>query len=50
MKKTTAENFYEAIKQGVEPRSTRTKDIDAAIKLSDKAGKAFDGINLKYKG
>jgi hypothetical protein len=42
-------SYYSAIKQGVEPRSTRTKDIDAAIKLSDKAGKAFDGINLKYK-
>jgi hypothetical protein len=43
-------SYYSAVKQGMEPRSTRQKDIDAAVSLSDKAGKAFDGINLTYKG
>jgi hypothetical protein len=41
--------YRSAVNQGIEPRSTKTKDIMAAIKLSDNAGKAFDGINLKYK-
>jgi len=43
-------SYYSAVKQGIEPRSTRQKDIDAAVSLSDKAGKAFDGIKLAYKG
>lgn len=41
--------YKEAVKNGIEPRSTQMKDIVAAEKLSDKAGKAFDGINLKFK-
>jgi hypothetical protein len=41
--------YYSAVKQGMEPRSTRMKDINAAVRLSDKAGKAFDGTNLTYK-
>lgn len=41
--------YQAAIKNGVEPRSTQMKDIVAAEKLSDKAGRAFDGIKLKFK-
>jgi hypothetical protein len=43
------DSYYSAIKQGIEPRSTRQKDIDAAVKLSNEGGKAFDGINLTFK-
>ena len=42
-------NYYSALKQGIEPRSTRQHDIDAAVRISNEGGKAFDGINLKYK-
>lgn len=43
------QSYWDATRQGMEPRSTRQKDIDAAVKLSNDAGKAFDGINLTYK-
>ncbi len=43
------DSYWSAVKQGIEPRSTRQKDIDAAVKISNEGGKAFDGINLKYK-
>ena len=43
------DSYYSAIKQGIEPRSTRQKDIDTAVKLSNESGKAFDGINLTFK-
>ena len=43
------DSYWSAVKQGIEPRSTRQKDIDAAVKLSNEGGKAFDGINLTYK-
>jgi hypothetical protein len=39
------QSYWAATKQGIEPRSTRKKDIDAAVKLSNEAGKAFDGIS-----
>lgn len=42
-------SYYDAVRQGVEPRSTRQPDIDAAMKISEEGGKAFDGINLTYK-
>jgi hypothetical protein len=38
------QSYYDATRQGIEPRSTKSKDIDAAVKLSNEAGKAFDGI------
>ena len=43
------DSYYSAVKQGIEPRSTRQPDIDAAVRLSSEAGKAFDGINLTFK-
>jgi len=43
-------SYYDAVRQGIEPRSTRQPDIDAAVKLSNEAGKAFDGTKLTYKG
>jgi len=43
------DSYYDAVRQGIEPRSTRQPDIDAAVQLSNEAGKAFDGINLNYK-
>ena len=43
------DSYYSAVKQGIEPRSTRQPDIDAAVKLSNEAGKAFDGTTLTFK-
>ena len=43
------DSYYSAVKQGIEPRSTRQHDIDAAVRLSNESGKAFDGINLTFK-
>ena len=42
-------SYYDATRQGIEPRSTRQPDIDAAVKLSNEAGKAFDGTKLTFK-
>jgi hypothetical protein len=43
------QSYYDATRQGIEPRSTKSKDIDAAVKLSNEAGKAFDGIQMTFK-
>lgn len=43
------QSYYDATRQGIEPRSTKSKDIDAAVKLSNEAGKAFDGIAMTFK-
>lgn len=43
------ESYYSAVRQGIEPISTKKKDIDAAVKLSNEAGKAFDGNTLSFK-
>ena len=42
-------DYWAATKQGIEPRSTKQKDIDAAIQLSNEGGKAFDGISMTFK-
>jgi hypothetical protein len=39
-------SYYDAIRQGVEPISTKTKDIDAAVRLSNDTGVAFNGNAL----
>jgi hypothetical protein len=36
-------NYYDALRQGIEPVSTKQKDIDAAVRLSNDSGSAFDG-------
>lgn len=41
--------YYSAVRQGIEPRSTRQPDIDAAVRISNEAGKAFDGTSLTLK-
>ena len=43
------DSYYSAVRQGVEPISTKQKDIDAAMMLSNEAGKAFDGNTLMFK-
>lgn len=43
------DSYYSAIRQGIEPRSTRQPDIDAAVRISNEAGKAFDGTSLTLK-
>lgn len=43
------ESYWAATKQGIEPISTRKKDIDAAVKLSNEAGAAFNGAKLNFK-
>ena len=43
------DSYFSAVKEGIEPRSTRQPDIDAAVKLSNEAGKAFDGTTLTFK-
>jgi hypothetical protein len=35
--------YRAARKQGIQPDSTRTKDINKAVELSNKHGKAYDG-------
>jgi hypothetical protein len=42
-------DYWSATKQGIEPRSTKQVDIDAAVKLSNEGGKAFDGISMTFK-
>ena len=39
-------SYYDAIRQGVEPISTKQKDIDAAVRLSNDTGVAFDGNKI----
>ena len=39
-------SYYDATRQGIEPISTKQKDIDAAVKFSNETGKAFDGNKL----
>lgn len=36
-------SYYDALRQGIEPVSTKQKDIDAAVRLSNDTGVAFDG-------
>ena len=36
-------SYYDALRQGIEPVSTKQKDIDAAVRLSNDSGSAFDG-------
>lgn len=42
-------SYYDAIRQGIEPVSTKQKDIDAAVAASNTAGKAFDGNTMGFK-
>jgi hypothetical protein len=42
-------SYYDAVRQGIEPSSTKQKDIDAAVKLSHDAGKAFDSTTMTFK-
>lgn len=39
-------SYYDALRQGIEPVSTRQKDIDAAVRLSNATGTAFDGNSI----
>jgi len=39
-------SYYDALRQGIEPVSTKTKDIQAAVRLSNDTGVAFDGNAL----
>jgi hypothetical protein len=39
-------SYYSAIRQGVEPISTKQKDIDAALNFSNDTGVAFDGNKI----
>jgi len=39
-------SYYSAIRQGIEPVSTKQKDIDAAVRLSNDTGVAFNGNNI----
>jgi hypothetical protein len=34
------------VRQGIEPVSTKKKDIDAAVRLSNDMGVAFDGNKI----
>jgi hypothetical protein len=42
-------SYWSALKQGVEPVSTKQKDIDAAMKISNDVGKAFDGNTMGFR-
>jgi len=39
-------SYYDALRQGVEPVSTKTKDIEAAVRLSNDTGVAFNANAL----
>jgi hypothetical protein len=39
-------SYYSAVRQGIEPISTKQKDIDAAVRLSNDMGTAFDGNKI----
>jgi len=39
-------SYYDAVRQGIEPISTKQKDIDAAVRFSNESGKAFDANKL----
>lgn len=39
-------SYFDAVRQGIEPISTKKKDIDAAVRVSNEAGKAFDANKL----
>jgi hypothetical protein len=39
-------SYYDALRQGIEPVSTKTKDIQAAVRLSNDTGVAFNGNNI----
>ena len=39
-------SYYDALRQGIEPISTKQKDIDAAVRLSNDIGVAFDGNKI----
>lgn len=39
-------SYYDAVRQGIEPVSTKQKDIDAAVRLSNDMGTAFDGNKI----
>ena len=39
-------SYYSAVRQGIEPVSTKTKDINAAVRLSNDTGVAFNGNNI----
>ena len=43
------QSYYDALKQGIEPVSTKKKDIDAAVKASNEVGRAFDGNTMGFK-
>ena len=42
-------SYWSALRQGVEPVSTQQKDIDAAMKISNDVGKAFDGNTMGFR-
>ncbi len=42
--------YKDARAQGVQPATTKTKDIRAALDMSDRAGCAYDASNGSYKG
>jgi hypothetical protein len=39
-------SYYDALRQGIEPVSTKSKDIDAAVRLSNDTGVAFNGNEI----
>ena len=39
-------SYFDATRQGIEPISTKTKDIQAAVRLSNDTGVAFNGNSL----
>jgi hypothetical protein len=40
------QSYFDATRQGIEPVSTKKKDIDAAVRLSNDIGTAFDGNKI----
>lgn len=41
------QSYFDATRQGIEPISTKQRDIDAAVRLSNDTGVAFDGNKIQ---
>jgi len=40
------QSYFDATRQGIDPISTKKKDIDAAVRLSNDMGSAFDANKI----
>lgn len=44
------QSYRDARAQGIQPATTKTKDIERAVRMSEKAGKAYDAGTGTFSG